>query len=108
MDIVMATSRGRDIEYHFGGRPAVQIHVHPGKSLAYLTHQALHHINKLKYSTKYTGGDIHVYYMAGLCDITYKDQLPHHTDWDAHITPHYEEVIFMDHPEDASLKLKHN
>ena len=91
----------------FKGKPAVQLHVHKGSTLAFLTHTALRHIHKLKREPQHRDTDIHVYFMAGICDITYKDELPHRRDWDAYTKKHhYEETIFMESPHEASTRIK--
>ena len=107
MNIIMATSRGEGLKKIYKGKPAIQLHVHKGSTLAFLTHTALRHIHKLKRDPQHRDTDIHIYFMAGICDITYKDELPHRRDWDAYTKKHhYEEVIFMESPHEASTRIK--
>ena len=91
-NIIMATSRGLGVEEFFKGGRHTQMHSHPGETIAKLTTRAITHIHWIKQtSTK----PIHVYFLAGLCDVTRKDTDKAH--WErGHWVGHYEEVTYTE------------
>ena len=92
MDVIMCTSRGRHLKKYFEHsiNPPTII-TRPGSSIHHLTEEAVSIIEKHDSEPE----NIHVYFLAGLTDITEKiaDQ-------------NYQEVIFIDSPVDANHKLE--
>ena len=99
----MATSRGRGLNNFFNEDPTIELHIHPGKTLAFLTHKALQHIQRHKSTTEGTKNHIYVYFLAGITDITYRDYIPTHTT-DKGIIHTYEEVIHINTPDETTTR----
>ena len=73
MDLVMATSRGKGLSEEFDLLPENPLinpifSIHPGRSLAFLTDKAIEIITNSPYPTH----TIHVYFIAGLIDLSEK------------------------------------
>ena len=86
MDLIMATSRGKGLSGEFDVLPDNPLinpifSIHPGRSLSFLTDKAIEIITNSPYPTH----TIHVYFIAGLIDLSEK------------ITDiHYKEIICND------------
>ena len=73
----------------------LKIHARGGAKLEHLIHDPIRLIK-----SSHNPSQTHVYFMAGLCDITYRDIDPNHHDLIKYRTHMYEEVIFIeDHTE---------
>ena len=104
-NIIMATSRGFGVEPHLSSAHT-RVYSHPGQSLAFLTHKAVQHIHALQ-RTSTISQSIHVYFMAGLCDITYKDEIPAKQDRPKYYKgPLYQEVIYTETPKETLIRMK--
>ena len=100
MDIILASSRGKHemqtLLRNLQPKPSqLKIHARGGAKLEHLIHDAIRLIK-----SSHNPSQTHVYFMAGLCDITYRDIYPNHHDLIRYRTHMYEEVIFIeDHTE---------
>ena len=93
MDLVMATSRGKGLAPLLRNdslKIPIIVEPHGGAFIEDLTNMAVDIIDRSHFKPK----DIHVYYIAGLPDITVKEK-----------GPHYQEVIFNESPEEATSRV---
>ena len=101
-NIIMATSRGGGVEGYFKGDTQTQVHTHPGAKMAYLTQLAIPHIHRIRHTTS---KPIHVYFLAGLCDVTRKDTdkaHKHRGKW----VGHYEEVTYTETTQQTVTRMR--
>ena len=68
MDLIMTTSRGRNLYKEMKLLPGHDTINHPGSSITFLTETAIEIINHLPYPNR----NIHVYFIAGLIDLSEK------------------------------------
>ena len=100
MDILLASRMGKHgmetLLRNLHLKPSrLKIHARGGTKLEHLIHDAIRLI-KSSHSPLQT----HVYFMAGLCDNTYRDINPNHNDLITYRNHMYEETIFIeDHTE---------
>ena len=108
MDIILSNSRGRYMEEYIK-----KLHPCPeklfvisksGGQLKDLLYKNLP--NLLKNVPKYERPEYHVYFLAGICDITYRE-LDHKFIYNPlnNCFDSYDEVIFMESPAEANLRL---
>ena len=99
MDIILASSRGKDMDVALG-----KIHKKPekfrimaksGAELSDLVERVPSILRKCKDPSNY-----HIYFLAGLCDITYRDH-----DSCYRVNEPYDEVLFMETPSEATNRV---
>ena len=98
MDIIMATSRGRELEPYFERIPNTIMRVMPGSSIERLTHTATTIINQHPPSPSKPH---FVYFIAGLPDVTTRT-----TNYARKDPRRYDEVTFPEEPSVAHDRLK--
>ena len=99
MDLIVASSRGKFMEpelRRLHPDPSIlRVIAQPGAKLHELALMATEH---LPWSNNPT--DCHIYFLAGLCDLTYKDYDPRYSK-----NTRYDEVFFIDSPQSAMLRM---
>ena len=109
MDLVMATSRGKGLSEEFDLLPENPLinpifSIHPGRSLSFLTDKAIEIITNSPYPTH----TIHVYFIAGLIDLSEKITDIHYKEFicnDSYIDSYHNMQNILDNTQTRILNI---
>ena len=112
MDLVMATSRGKGLSEEFDLLPENPLinpifSIHPGRSLSFLTDKAIEIITNSPYPTH----TIHVYFIAGLIDLSEKITDIHYKEFicnDSYIDSYHNMQNILDNTQTRITLLCHH
>ena len=96
MDVILASSRGKNLQgllrKHHTRPDRIYLRAKSGATLTELNELLPGILKKWRKDP----ADIHVYFLAGLCDVTYRDHDTHYNHYEI-----YDEVIFNESPQEA-------